>query len=54
MMYTLLLKEKTMKQKSFQWMKKKAVGSKRADSNNGNIKPLHTLNLYSSGKNQNK
>ncbi len=28
---------------------KESRGSKRADSNNGNIKPLHTLNLYSSG-----
>ncbi len=28
---------------------KESRGSKRTDSNNGNIKPLHTLNLYSSG-----
>ena len=28
---------------------KESRGSKRTDSNNGNIKPLHTLNLYPSG-----
>ncbi len=28
---------------------KESRGSKREDSNNGNIKPLHTLNLYPSG-----
>lgn len=28
---------------------KESRGSKRADSSNGNIRPLHTLNLYSSG-----
>ena len=28
---------------------KESRGSKRTDSSNGNIKPLHTLNLYSSG-----